>query len=160
MGLFKLLEARQPYALDKKGQSDPSHCKGQVMVDSIGTLNRAISVLRSRLAAGAATTRAGKGKGAAVQSQRSDGPEAAFHLTTIVTRLATIQSHEPQRSKMVLRLFVEAVLLDEFGAQYVLAADFQLMVDKVASAIESEPELGLCLEAAVGELTSAMESPG
>jgi hypothetical protein len=123
------------------------------MIDGVGALTKAISVLRSQLATSASRARAGHGKGATTGSQKGDG-YAESHVATLAARLAAIPSNEPKRSKVALRLFVEAVLLDDFGGKYVLAPDFQVMVDKVASALEDDPELGSCLKDAVGELTA------
>jgi hypothetical protein len=125
------------------------------MVEGVSALKHTLSVLRSRLATGAGLTRAGAGRGkGATTKPPAGGGQNDSHVATLAGRLAGITVNEPQRSKAALRLFVEAVLLDDFGGQYVLAADFQLMVEKVASAIEQDPGLQSCLKESIAELSA------
>ena len=67
-------------------------------------------------------------------------------------RILALEPDDPQRQRKVLRLFVEASLVREFGPQLANDASFQLVVDDVMRAMEEEPELRESIDAAVNLL--------
>lgn len=127
------------------------------MVDRLPALTRAIATLRNSLNHSLNTPAAARPLAAAQVSaertQRQRTPRAVkSHVATLASRLAALRPDDPQRTRKALRLFIEAVLLDEFGAALILDADFQRLVDHALSALEADASLGDTLTQAVKEL--------
>lgn len=127
------------------------------MVDRLPALTRAIATLRNSLNHSLNTPAAAKPLAAAQisagRTQRQRTPRAAkSHVATLASRLAALRPDDPQRTRKALRLFIEAVLLDEFGAALILDADFQRLVDNALSALEADESLGDTLTRAAKEL--------
>jgi hypothetical protein len=128
------------------------------MTDSITFLTRSIQVLRSRLAQSTEST------GSAQRATRANRPTAlpqrqsnlrlsqGSPLTALASRLAALNSSQPVRKKMALRLFIEAVLLEEFGSQLISATDFQQLVDRVVNSIDEDPAFATLVVEAIDEL--------
>jgi hypothetical protein len=124
------------------------------MVDSVSSLTKAIASLRSRMLATSKTTGPTKGPRRSATSGQSigqSGPEDS-HVSTLAARLTALSGDRSSQSKAAIRLFVEAVLLDEFGTRYVLAPDFHAMVEKVASTMEADPTLSHLIVDSLQEL--------
>jgi hypothetical protein len=123
------------------------------MVDRLPALTRAIATLRSSLNMPTAQPRVAA---AHTHSARPQGPRttkaAASHVATLASRLSALRPDDPQRTRKALRLFIEAVLLDEFGGALILDADFQHLVDNALSALEADESLGPMLSQAAKEL--------
>jgi hypothetical protein len=113
------------------------------MVDRLGSLTRAIATLRKSLdASGAAALK--RPAGSPVQARRhpDEGVRAAqSHVGTLASRLAVLRRDDPQRTRKALRLFIEAVLLDELGGQLILSAEFERLVERSVAAIEKDESL-------------------
>ena len=122
------------------------------MVDRLPALTRAIATLRNSLN----TPAAAKPVAAAVNAARTQRPRAPgavkSHVATLASRLAVLRPDDPLRPRKALRLFIEAVLLDEFGATLILDADFQRLADNALSALEGDESLGPTLSQAAKEL--------
>lgn len=54
--------------------------------------------------------------------------------------------------RKALRLFIEAVLLDELGDELILSADFERLVDRSVTALEADDSLRDTLSQASQEL--------
>jgi len=119
------------------------------MVDPLGPLTHAIATLRSSLAKPGTAAKRSVGEGSALQRQ---GQAAPSHVATLASRLAALREDDPQRARKALRLFIEAVLLDEFGSELVLTTEFERLVDRSLSAIESDESLRETLLQATQEL--------
>lgn len=113
------------------------------MVDRLGSLTRAIATLRKSLdAPGAAALKRPTGSPAQPQRQQHEGVQAAqSHVSTLASRLAVLRKDDPQRTRKGLRLFIEAVLLDELGGELILSAEFERLVDRSIAAIEKDESL-------------------
>lgn len=123
------------------------------MVDRLGTLTRAIATLRTSLdKPGAAAVKRPAG-GVVPQRQAQTGAQAAqSHVATLASRLGALRPDDAQRPRKALRLFIEAVLLDEFGSELVLTTEFESLVDRALSAIEGDESLRDTLLQATQEL--------
>ncbi len=125
------------------------------MVDRLGSLTRAIATLRKSLDAPGVTSPK-PSAGAPTQQQRSpqDGGvlTAQSHVSTLASRLIVLRRDDPQRTRKALRLFIEAVLLDELGGEFILSAEFERLVDRSLSAIEKDEALRDTLLQATQEL--------
>jgi hypothetical protein len=124
------------------------------MVDRLGSLTRAIATLRKNLdAPGAAALKRPASGPAQPARQPHDGMQAAqSHVGTLASRLAVLRRNDPQRNHKALRLFIEAVLLDELGGELILSAEFERLVDRSLSAIEKNESLRDTLLQATQEL--------
>lgn len=124
------------------------------MVDRLGPLTRAIATLRKSLdQPGATALKRPPGGPAHKQGQSHEGVQAAqSHVGTLASRLAVLRRDDPQRTRKALRLFIEAVLLDEFGDELILSAEFERLVDRSLSAIEKDETLRDTLLQATQEL--------
>lgn len=127
------------------------------MVDRLPALTRAIATLRNSLNHSPNTPAAAKplvaAQISAERTQRQRTPRAVkSHVATLASRLAALRPDDPQRTRKALRLFIEAVLLDEFGAALILDADFQRLVDNALYALEADASLGDTLTQAAKEL--------
>lgn len=113
------------------------------MVDRLGSLTRAIATLRKSLdAPGMAALKRPNGSTAELQRKPGGSVQAAqSHVSTLASRLAVLRRDDPERARKGLRLFIEAVLLDELGGQLILSAEFERLVDRVLSAIEEDESL-------------------
>jgi hypothetical protein len=122
------------------------------MVDRVGTLTRAIATLRSSL--GKSASAAGRpSTGATPPQQEGPGTQAAqSQVATLASRLGALRQDDPLRARKALRLFIEAVLLDEFGKELILDVEFEHLVDRSLSAIESDESLRETLLEATHEL--------
>lgn len=85
---------------------------------------------------------------AAVSSPSGQGSQ----ISLLAPRLAAIEGDEAHRGRRALRLFLEAALLDELGQELVLAPDFPLLVEKIASHLEASPSTQALLASALSEL--------
>lgn len=109
-----------------------------------------IDVIVSAIRSGLTTTRradeksrrpaAGSGKNASTLEQR------------IANRVSAIPSSDPDRESRALRVFVEAVLLQELGERLTNDIGFRQMVDKVAEQIEQNDTLQPALKRAMHHL--------
>lgn len=124
------------------------------MVDRLGSLTRAIATLRKSLdAPGTAALKLPSGNLAARQLKPDDAvPGTRSHVSTLAMRLAVLRRDDPERVRKGLRLFIEAVLLDELGGQLILSADFEHLVDRVFSTIEKDESVRQMLIQATQEL--------
>lgn len=123
------------------------------MVDRLPALTRAIATLRNSLNTPAAAKPSAAAQINGGRTQGQGTPRAArSHVATLASRLAALRPDDPQRTRKALRLFIEAVLLDEFGAALILDADFQRLVDNALSALEADESLGQTLSQAATEL--------
>ena len=112
------------------------------MVDRLGSLTRSIAILRNSLdkpgpLAGRSPTTSTAPRQAPEQGVRA----VPSHVSGLASRLAALRRDDPQRAKRAIRLFVEAVLLDELGDELILSADYQRLVDRTVSALESDESL-------------------
>jgi hypothetical protein len=125
------------------------------MVDSVTPLARAITLLRQSVTA---TSAAANIQAAQLQPTRSKTPAAKSHtpershVASLHSRLAALRMDDPLRARKSLRLFIEAVFLDQFGGDLILAPDFQDLVDRSLSAMEANTELRELLDRAISEL--------
>lgn len=124
------------------------------MVDSVSSLTKAIAGLSIRMLARSKSTGTTKGARRSTTSGQSvgrSGPEDS-HVSTLAARLMSLSGDRSTQSRAAIRLFVEAVLLDEFGTRYVLVPDFHAMVEQVASTMETDPKLSQLIVDSLQEL--------
>lgn len=124
------------------------------MIDPLGSLSRTIALLRSQMAPQQAAGTAGLRSGAAARPLSSAAAAAGVpsQLALLPARLSAIPADDPQRARRALKLFVEAVLVDEFGDPLLQDASGAELVERTLNALEGDDALRTTLAAASLEL--------
>lgn len=79
----------------------------------------------------------------------------------IASRVAAIDRDSPQRERQAFRVFLESILLDEFGADLMSDAAFAPWVEQVLQRMEADPALSIAIhEAGAWLLTAPDATPG
>lgn len=124
------------------------------MLLPISNLHQLAGLIRSELAAAR--------KGAPVARNRvraGDAPVRAGARYTsaalpglISARVARLEAGDPQRRRKATRIFIEAVLLAEFGEHLVAEAGFHDLIEQIQTAIEQQADGRALLEEAGRQL--------
>lgn len=117
-------------------------------MDPVGKLSRALALMRRAVGTGRQPARSADGKpdaGLATAGQR-DVAQA------VVRRLHEIPLDDPERRTLAVRVFLEQVLLEEFGPGLKNSPRFQEMVGEVQRMMDGDPGLHAELDALVEEL--------
>jgi len=129
------------------------------MTTPIQSLARTLKLLRTELAETRNRPEHSKGAhssvGGAVGATASQRKSAVLRLPGKLKALRSTEGQLPQGE--VLRTFVEAALLDEFGDEHQLDPSFAELVEKTCKAIESDPRSAALMQVAMGELLSMLE---
>ncbi|WP_145744333.1 hypothetical protein [Variovorax beijingensis] len=88
----------------------------------------------------------------------ADSSEAAQIRQTVALRVRALSPDDPQRQRKAFRLFLESVLMQEFGRERLDVKGFDQMVDAVLQRMESDTELNAALQEA-GNLLLAEAMP-
>jgi hypothetical protein len=125
------------------------------MVRATLPLHQAIAILRRT----AVTDRSPVAKRSSEGMSRAGGSASGeasslprSHVADLGVRLQAARSAEPLQRAAVLRLFIEAVLLDELGTGMAIAAEFQDLVDQTVNALSEQESLRLLIDEALDEL--------
>lgn len=87
------------------------------------------------------------------QAEPLDGQATAAILEQfIVQRIRTLSADDPQRRRKAFRIFMESVLLQEFGLDLINDPGFQQLTDHVLLQMESETQLSLSMREAADAL--------
>jgi hypothetical protein len=119
---------------------------------SIGAVDQLVSLLRTQLAAGAARAgvRTPSNRQKAGASARGTREPSLSGL--IEARVKAIDRDDPQRGRKAFHVFLEAVLLSQFGEALINDPGFYQMVDDVQTALESAPATAPMVKQAIDEL--------
>lgn len=111
----------------------------------------------ARLVQRAVRQRGGAAAGVAERSATAtrQGPEQL--ASTLAQRLREIQGDPHTRRRLLSRMLIESVLLEEFGHALINDAEFQNVVDDVLKAIEALPSLQSDLDRVVDSLVQTRE---
>jgi hypothetical protein len=122
------------------------------MVDRLDAMSRAIAALGKSLHRETGRLGARTSAGSFAPSDTRGTRTPGTNISTLASRLATLRRDDPQRSRRALRLFIEAVLLDEFGDALILSAELDRLVERSLAAMESDEGLRELLSRATDEL--------
>ena len=112
---------------------------------SIALMRRALSETRQGAPVARAEVDRQRGKVKEVPQRKQ--------LSALPQRLETLTGlADEERRRRALRLFLEAVLMDELGEENVLSAEFGDLVERVASSLEETPSARKMLAEALDEL--------
>ncbi len=116
---------------------------------SISNVQQIVAVIRQQLAKRAdaldARVRRGEG-GAAVKAGSKDLP------TLIAERIKAIDRDDPNRGRKTFRVFIESILLSEFGENLINDPQFYRVVDDVQQQMETDPAIQGSVSAAIQNL--------
>lgn len=107
------------------------------------------------------TTR-GEDEGLAPAGSRSvntDSSEEAQIRQMVALRVRALSPDDPQRQRKAFRLFLESVLMQEFGRDRLDDKGFDQMVDAVLQRMESDAELNAALHEAGNLLLAEATTP-
>jgi hypothetical protein len=85
-------------------------------------------------------------------SSRRGQPGAEDLATALARRIASIDRSDPDRRRKAFRVFLESVMLDEWGAQLINDPAFHQLVDTVQAQMETRPELRAMMSEAADRL--------
>lgn len=83
---------------------------------------------------------------------RRGRPGAEDLATALARRIAAIDKSDPDRRRKAFRVFLESVMLDEWGAQLINDPAFHQLVDTVQAQMETSPELRAMMSEAADRL--------
>ncbi len=116
---------------------------------SISNVQQIVAVIRQQLAKRAdaldARVRRGEG-GAAAKAGSKDLP------TLIAERIKAIDRDDPNRGRKTFRVFIESILLSEFGENLINDPQFYRVVDDVQQQMETDPAIQGSVSAAIQNL--------
>lgn len=108
-----------------------------------------IARIRAQLASGERSANRPKPAG---REPRND-PQSLKELTSsVLGRVASIDRADPNRERKAMRLFLEAVLLNELGTGLASDPQFQDMLDHVQAQFDADPELARTASEATRQL--------
>ncbi|WP_256082031.1 hypothetical protein [Massilia sp. YIM B04103] len=119
------------------------------MSTSIGPVGQLVAVLQAQLAARAAPRRS-----RAATAAGSPQPAQQQLAALIEKRVRQIQRDDPQRGRKAFRVFLEAVLLEHFGASLMHDPAFHQVVSEVQDAMEGDPACRRLVDEAIAHLLS------
>jgi hypothetical protein len=119
-------------------------------VDAIGQL---VTLIRAQLSARPDKTPFTPATAHARKQAPAAKPSSLEAL--IQRRIKSIDRDDPKRGRKAFRVFLESVLLAQFGEQLINDPQFYQIVDDVQSAMERDPEVGVLIETAIEHLLAA-----
>jgi hypothetical protein len=122
------------------------------MSAAVGSVSQLVATIRAQLAGRAPPAAAGKrsrGQGAAAARERY-ASEGLGEL--IALRVRMIGRDDPGRGRKAFRVFLEAVMLAEFGAGLANDARFHQLIDDVQRAMEADPACLPLVDSAIEQL--------
>jgi hypothetical protein len=130
------------------------------MAISVQTVRDLVAVIQQQLASrvpAAPKTAGGRPQERAAARARYT-PDRLAPL--IAQRVGQIGADDPQRGRKALRVFLEAVLLAEFGERLVNDSRFHQLVDDVQLAMESDATCAALIERALSKLLGTQGKEG
>lgn len=92
------------------------------------------------------------------RSVNADSSEDAHIRQMVALRVRALSPHDPQRQRKAFRLFLESVLVQEFGRDRLDDKGFDQMIEAVLQRMENDTELNAALQEA-GDLLLAEAAP-
>src|SRR5689334_11803438 len=111
-------------------------------LDPVNRLNQMMEVLRREMAESAARADKGQRQTKTVAQNAIKAKSALEELRArLHERLRALDPDDPRRQHKAKRLFLEAVLAQEFGNELPLDRRFDDMLDSIQDTISTSPEL-------------------
>ena len=112
------------------------------MMDPINPLDQMTELLRKRMATEVSgkSTSVNKGKSTSVSDKAILGRISTGELNTkIVTQIKQIEPNDAQRNQKAIHIFLENILIWQFGDELLNDSDFSRLVSEVKEALEKVP---------------------
>lgn len=112
------------------------------MMDPINPLDQMTELLRKRMATEVSgkSTSVNKGKSTSVSDKAILGRISTGELNTkIVTQIKQIEPNDAQRNQKAMHIFLENILIWQFGDELLNDSDFSRLVSEVKEALEKVP---------------------
>ncbi len=123
-------------------------------MDPINSVSQVMDALRRKMSENLETLRlSGKlpaGQGTAARPARARSP--ADLRRTVGRRVGSVSDNDPAFHQKTAILFVESVLLDQFGENLVNAPAFRELVEQVSTTMIQDEAIASDLRAAIAEL--------
>jgi hypothetical protein len=124
------------------------------MTIAIGSVSELVKIIQSQFAQRSvqAPVRADIGS-AGRSAARGDVQRKPGQLSALIElRVSKLDKDDPQRGRKAFRLFLETVLLAQFGDQLINDPKFYLLVDDVHAALERDPQVEHLIGQAIAHL--------
>jgi hypothetical protein len=122
-------------------------------MDPVSNVGHLLEALRKQLAESPRKAGTGAKAGAPASAAAAAGrPDVAQLQKKIREKLQRIDSGDPQSRRKSVHVFLESVLLWEFGEQMMDDPKFYALLDEVQSSMESDPALRESLTTLVSQL--------
>lgn len=125
--------------------------EGIAPMSSIDSVQQIVATIRSEMA-----TRVARGevRPAPKRPARThDGAARQSRMNALISqRVAALDPADPQRGRKAFRIFLESVLLGEFGENLMNDQAFYTMVDEVQTMMEQDPEMADAMQRAAAAL--------
>jgi hypothetical protein len=105
--------------------------------------------------AGAVTNRPSGRASAAPKKAAGDAPPDV--ASVVARRVHSIDPDDPDRHRKAFRVFLESVLLAEFGEHLINDAGFHQLVEEVQSQMAADPELARHMQSATARMFESRE---
>ena len=128
-----------------------AHLRGELAaLRGAAPVGSALSQGAGQVAKAPAKSTKGAGSNALSTASAARAPEDL--ASTIARRVAAIDQADPDRRRKAFRVFLESVLLDEWGPQLINDPGFYQLVANVHTQMESSAELRALMEQAADRL--------
>ncbi len=77
----------------------------------------------------------------------------------IAKRVGALEKADPERGRKAFRIFLESILLNEFGDNLINDPGFYQMVDDIQIQMEKSPEITALMQQAITQLLSGITPP-
>ncbi|MWL90512.1 class I SAM-dependent methyltransferase [Cupriavidus sp. SW-Y-13] len=116
----------------------------------IDSASRLAALIRAQVASlGSRRTNASTARKESARQEAAHGTGTEPDLASVIARrVAAIDPDDPERRRKAFRVFLESVLLAEFGESLMNDARFYQLVEDVHLQMESEPEVAAAIEEA------------
>ncbi|NRR31450.1 hypothetical protein HSX11_14830 [Oxalobacteraceae bacterium] len=119
---------------------------------AIGSVGQLVAAIQAQLSG---AVQGGARKRSPARRTAAGSPYASENLESLIgLRVRQIGRDDPNRGRKAFRVFLEAVLLSQFGPDLVNDAKFYQLVDDVQRAMEDDPASAKLVDAAIAHLLS------
>jgi hypothetical protein len=122
------------------------------MVSPVNPVSQLVAAIRTQLATQSEQASAKQTSGRQ-KSSRAGSPVPLQGIESLVQeKIKRIDRNDPDRGRKAFRIFLETILLSQFGEGLINDPGFYQMVDDVQYAMESDAEINEAIRAAVQHL--------
>jgi hypothetical protein len=118
---------------------------------SISNVQQIVAVIRQQLATRAAPLEPRLRRGESTGGAAAKSPPKDI-AALIGQRIKAIDRDDPNRGRKTFRVFVESILLSEFGEELINDSQFYRIVDDVQQQMEADPATQASVSTAIQEL--------